>query len=159
MDIGDILRNSVAAKRAEEFKNSPQLSLGELILIFAPILKEQQERVNKGEEEAEVMFDFEYCFPTHLQSWRGVYAELAFGYTFIERGSGGDMKPMKVHEFVALLNSAMGTTFEGYKGGDFLMGKTTPLWVANYGNSGHTAVMGVVNEGYQIIITTQYLSD
>ena len=26
----------------------------------------------------------------------------------------------------------MGATFEGYKGGDFLMGKNTPLWVANY---------------------------
>ena len=31
----------------------------------------------------------------------------------------------------------MGQVFEGYKGGDFMMGALTPLWVAAYGNCGN----------------------
>lgn len=62
-----------------------------------------------------------------LMSYRGYYCDLAF-------------EPSAEVEAVAtLLNRcqfAMGKVFEGYKGGDFQMGETTPLWIAQYGSSG-----------------------
>lgn len=60
-------------------------------------------------------------------SYRGYYSDLAF-----ERGEG-------MREAGALLEecrAAMGRVFEGYKGGDFVMGERTPVWVAEYGCCG-----------------------
>ena len=36
------------------------------------------------------------------------------------------------------------------------MGKTTPIWVANYGNGGKTAVIDVVDNEYEVILITAY---
>jgi hypothetical protein len=33
-----------------------------------------------------------------------------------------------------MLTEAIGKTYTGYKGGEYVMGKVTPVWVANYGN-------------------------
>ena len=60
-------------------------------------------------------------------SYRGYYSDLAF-----KRGEG-------VREAGGLLadcKAAMGEVFEGYKGGSFVMGALTPLWVAPYGCCG-----------------------
>jgi len=60
-------------------------------------------------------------------SYRGYYSDLAF-----ERGEG-------LREAGALLaecRDAMGRMFEGYKGGDYVMGERTPVWVAEYGSTG-----------------------
>lgn len=60
-------------------------------------------------------------------SYRGYYSDLAF-----EPGEG-------MREAGALLEecrAAMGKVFTGYKGGDFVMGKRTPVWVAEYGSTG-----------------------
>lgn len=43
-----------------------------------------------------------------------------------------------------------------WKGGKFVMGKTTPLWVVNAGNSGNTAVVGIIDKEYSIILLTAY---
>lgn len=56
--------------------------------------------------------------------------------------------------FLQMLKGAVGKTFMGYKGGDFVMSRQTPVWVANYGDAGHTAVIGVVDDGYQVILIT-----
>lgn len=37
----------------------------------------------------------------------------------------------------------MGQVFQGYKGGDYVMGALTPLWVSTYGNSSGTKIMAV----------------
>lgn len=62
-----------------------------------------------------------------LMSYRGYYCDLAF-------------EPSDRDEPIAVLlercRAAMGRVFQGYKGGDFLMGETTPLWIAPYGSSG-----------------------
>lgn len=56
-----------------------------------------------------------------------------------------------------MLRSAVGAAFEGYKGGVFTMSRHTPVWVANYGNAGNTAVVGVRDLGYLVIIETAYV--
>ena len=65
-------------------------------------------------------------------SYRGYYSDLAF-----EFDPDNTRTP---HELLVECRAAMGATFEGYKGGDFLMGKTTPLWVASYGNCGERLI-------------------
>jgi hypothetical protein len=39
-------------------------------------------------------------------------------------------------ELLAECEAAMGQVFTGYKGGDYVMGALTPLWVATYGCCG-----------------------
>jgi hypothetical protein len=62
-----------------------------------------------------------------LDSYRGYYADLAF--------SPSD-EPRIVAGLLAECRAAVGETFVGYKGGEFLMGVTTPLWVAPWGECG-----------------------
>jgi len=60
-------------------------------------------------------------------SYRGYYEDLYF-----ERHDG--TRPAA--ELLAECKAAMGQVFTGYKGGDFVMGALTPLWVATYGCCG-----------------------
>jgi hypothetical protein len=59
-------------------------------------------------------------------SYRGYYEQLAF-------------EPVRNTTVGAMLKdaeSAIGRTFEGYKGGDYVMDKYTECWLANYGSTG-----------------------
>lgn len=60
-------------------------------------------------------------------SYRGYYSDLAFKQ---EDGT----RPAA--DLLADCRACMGQSFEGYKGGNFVMGALTPLWVASYGNCG-----------------------
>lgn len=82
--------------------------------------------------------------PSHPHSYRGYYSDLAF-----EKHSG----ETTVGEFVDQVKSSVGKTFEGYKGGHFLMTDTTPLWAASYGSTGE-AIIDLVNiNGVAILVT------
>lgn len=110
--------NAMKAKRADDMLTSPQLTLGELILKLEAI----------KDKKLPVVFDDRKYHPVSVSSWRGSYCELA-----IEYGPTG--KSLSVKEFLKILKNTIGKIFVGYKGGDFLMGRTTPVWVANYGES------------------------
>lgn len=56
-------------------------------------------------------------------SYRGSYDELAFE----------PVKNTTVGEMLVHARSALGKTFEGYKGGDYTMSEYTPCWIAEYG--------------------------
>lgn len=144
-DLQSIINNQMVARRAKEMSTSEQLTLGELILKLEAI----------EDKSLPIVFDNGEYKPTTFNSWRGSYDELAISYDPEETGSYNsdeieeqfdDMtfykqKEIKlsniptVKEFLSLAKECMGKTFTGYKGGDFLMGKTTPIWVANYGDS------------------------
>jgi hypothetical protein len=64
---------------------------------------------------------------TSPHSFRGYYSDLAF-----EKGDG----LRKASELLSDCRSAMGEVFHGYKGGEFVMGAKTPVWVAKYGLCG-----------------------
>ena len=70
-------------------------------------------------------------------SYRGYYCDLAF-----ERGSNR----IAASDALALCKSAMGEVFQGYKGGDFQMGRNTPVWLANYGCCGEK-IMDIRDDG------------
>jgi len=135
MDLQTYLNNATAT--------SNQLTLGELISKLEPFVKKQ------GEDEATVRYDFEYLFPNDIDSWRGSYSELALNFAT-------EGEAMKASNFLKMLEDCIGRKFIGYKGGKFTMNKNTPIWVANYGNSGNTAVIDVVDNNYCIILITGY---
>ena len=64
-------------------------------------------------------------------SYRGYYEDIAFEPTG---------KAMNVCEMIAICKSAIGKTFEGWKGGSFEMDETTPVWIAERGESGRKLV-------------------
>lgn len=60
-------------------------------------------------------------------SYRGYYEDLAFAPNADTR---------TVADLLAHCRRCMGHVFEGYKGGEFVMGANTALWIAEYGDSG-----------------------
>jgi len=60
-------------------------------------------------------------------SYRGYYEDIAFRHKEGTRPAA---------DLLADCRAAMGQVFEGYKGGDFVMGALTPVWVADYGCCG-----------------------
>lgn len=147
IDIQTYVRNAVAASRAKSLAESDQLTLGELILKIKPIVIKQAAIIEIYKHEAQVVYDFEHLFPTAIDSWRGSYSELALDFK-------AEGESMKITDFLAMLESTVGKEFTGYKGGEFIMSRQTPVWVANYGNSGNTAVIDVVDNEYEVILIT-----
>lgn len=87
-----------------------QMTLGKLITALEAMPKETQ-----------------VANMRRAHSYRGYYSDLAF-----EREPG----TREAGELLTECRNAMGRVFEGYKGGDFVMGETTPVWVADYGRCG-----------------------
>lgn len=56
-------------------------------------------------------------------SYRGDYSELAFE----------PVPRIRIGDMLAAARTALGATFEGYKGGDYLMTEHTSCWIARYG--------------------------
>lgn len=72
--------------------------------------------------------------PGLFHSWRGVYAHLAI-----------DLQPetITVGELLERASAAKGETFEGYKGGEYVMDGDTPVWCSEYGRSQSIAIVGI----------------
>lgn len=101
--------NGMSAQLQRE-RAETQLTLGKLIAALEAMLE--------GADVANLH---------SADSYRGYYSDLYF-----ERGEG--TRPAA--ELLADCKAAMGQVFEGYKGGDFVMGALTPLWIATYGCCG-----------------------
>lgn len=85
--------------------------------------------------------------PGKVDSYRGYYADLAFE---------PQLEPVTAGEVLADLKAALGATFQGYKGGDFLMGEDTPLWVSAYGAASGMAVLSIAMiDGRAVFMTKQ----
>lgn len=70
-------------------------------------------------------------------SYRGYYHDLAF-----EKCAN----KVKAGDLLAVCRGAMGEVFEGYKGGEYVMGALTPLWIADYGCCGKKLI-GIGDDG------------
>ena len=143
------LNTLLMVQRQEQMRTSIQLTLGQLI--------EQLEKAGTINDETGkpkgVVFDFGNTYPTTLDSWRGSYAELALGYSELWPN---DTKVNAV-QLLEDCKQAIGRTYKGYKGGHFKMNKNTPIWVANYGHSSNTGIVGVMDCRYRLIILTAYM--
>lgn len=96
--------------------------------------------------DAEVVMD---CgtVPVGLASWRGVYAELTLD-------SRTDAEAITVKELLRDATEAVGTTFQGYKGGAFTMDRSTPVWADEWGEYRGRMLLGVVASGDKIVLKT-----
>lgn len=147
MDIQNMISNMVKVERAESMRTSEQITLGELIIKLE--LMPATYKSGEKDEPRCVRFEFGNLSPTHLMSWRGSYSELAIGYS--------DDSEKTHKEFLDELRGMVGKTLTGYKGGDFVMGKNTPVWIANYGNSGETAIVDVRQDDYYTNLITKQI--
>lgn len=105
-------------------------------------------------QDEEVYFDFCRRFPVGLHSYRGYYDQLALSHAS-HYDDLGDPKPLTVAALVKILRAAIGQTFQGWKGGDFVMGRDTQVWVDNAGEATGTGISGVIRGSLAVIITTR----
>ena len=108
------------------------------------------EALEKRPQDQRISFDFCGLSPEKLQSYRGFYDDLALPFDVA-------YPSVKVSDMLANARAAIGRTFEGYKGGDYLMDADTLLWVSPYGESHSTAVVGVTGNDYETIIETAWM--
>src|ERR1044072_2340918 len=97
-----------------------------------------------------VTFDFVGMTPTTIDSYRGDYSHLALGFKAEHDES------MTVAALLTLLKSSIGKVFHGYKGGEYKASEDTPVWVANYGESGSTAIVGLCDCSWKTVIKTEF---
>lgn len=97
----------------------------------------QLDKLNEPDEK--VYFDFGRMYPTEINSYRGYYEDLAIGYTEDYRKN----EPQSVAEFLNQLNACLGRSFQGYKGGTYVAGEDSAIWVANWGDTTDTIITEV----------------
>ena len=119
---------------------TPTLTLGGLIVLL-----EQRDPTEP------VVFDFCGMQPTRLGSYRGDYSELALGHA-PSSPNGPTVSPL-----LAILRSAIGETFTGWKGGSYRMHAGTHLWVDNPGEASGTSIVGVADDDITTVLLTGYV--
>lgn len=105
-DILQAMFNRMSANWFAE-RSRTQMTLGKLIDVLEGM--DRTTPVNLG----------------HPHSYRGYYSDL--GLTVCDA---------TVQDLLNELRSAMGRTFDGYKGGEYVMHENTPVWVASWGSTG-----------------------
>ena len=80
-----------------------------------------------GETPVTLKYNHEEGLWGDLDSYRGYYSELAV--------DSGDTE-VDVAYVIKHLEGAIGTTFEGYKGGEYMMSGNSDLYWADYGSLG-----------------------
>ena len=109
-DMGlQALVNGLSAGWQKE-RAKTQMTLGKLIAVLESL---------PTDTPVANLFDFD--------SYRGYYEDLALSLGEGTRQAG---------ELLTDCRECMGEVFCGYKGGEYMMGATTPLWVADYGRCG-----------------------
>lgn len=97
--------------------------------------------------EAPVYFDFCDLVPDGIESYRGYYDQLAIGWKEAREAP-------TVADVLAMLRGAVGKTFMGYKGGDFLMDEDTEVWVDNSGRATGTIITHVEDDDWCVYLRT-----
>lgn len=105
--------------------------------------------LNHCKPEATVAFDFCYLSPTTLNSYRGWYDHLAVAW------APGSHHPWPtVDQFRTGLRAAVGATFTGWKGGEYVMRAQTPLWVDAYGDASGTGIIAIEDSDGTVTLVT-----
>ncbi len=97
-------------KQIQRERAESQMTLGKLIKVL--------EAMPKGALVANL------CDP---RSYRGYYDDLAFDH---EKGKRPAVELLKE------CKKTVGKVLSGYKGGDYVMDESTPIWIAGYGECG-----------------------
>ena len=133
------MMNGVMAEWAKE-RSGKMFTLGKLINVL--------EETNPS---FSVVFDFDKTLsPGSFMSYRGYYVDLAIDTSHLKK---------TVREFLEQAKNCMGREFYGYKGGDYLMGEKTPLWVSEYGEASEIGVSELIQVDNKLVISTKTFKD
>ena len=97
-------------KQMQRERAESQMTLGKLITVLEAMPKDSMVA--------------NLCDP---RSYRGYYIDLAFDH---EKGKRPAVELLKE------CKETVGKVFSGYKGGDYVMDESTPIWIAGYGECG-----------------------
>ena len=119
------------------------MSLGEMI--------DELEKVR--DKDACVVFDWCDMEPSEFRSYRGYYEHLVIV-------PAGSIMDNTVKSFLNKCKDCVGKTFTGYKGGDFRMGRKTPVWIGYPSRATGYGVEAVEEDTYgRIILKTRKYVD
>lgn len=108
-----------------------------------------------------VKFNFCNCRPTTINSWRGVYAEPALGWT--PTGYSAPDSETKhyitVQELIVELERGTSGVYSGWKGGDYYYYDHSPLHIDNPGDCTRTEIASVEEKQFSVIIHTKKSDD
>ena len=132
MDLQNLIDTISNVTRAERSKY--HLTLGGLIKALEGVAPPTRVLIDRG------------FSPSVPHSYRGYYEDLAFEVS---------AENMTAGEFLNILKEqVLEKTFTGYKGGDFVMGERTPLWISERGEASAIGIMGAVMfEGALTLLT------
>lgn len=105
------------------------------------------EALEKVPATADVMFD-DGTSVGRLTSWRGVYAQLSID---THRG-----EPFTAIELLKDARDADGGTFTGWKGGDYTMDLSTPVWADEEGTCPGRIPLAVDEIDGRVVVRTGY---
>lgn len=88
--------------------------------------------------------------PSGFMSYRGFYDRLAIG-------DGGTLDT--VAKILANAREALGATFTGYKGGEYVMSEHTSVYAANYGESTGDQLVAVERRGEEVALVVAHAED
>ena len=91
---------------------------------------------------------YDGTFPGDEISYRGYYCDLAFEPTSESKTVG---------QLLQQCQKALGATYEGYKGGDYVMNEKTPLWKDSYGQCENIGIIAIVPNGDNWTLVTKEL--
>lgn len=131
--IVDAMSSSMASARQDY-----HLTLGRLIETLAATRPDKEVFIDQG------------GYPGALGSYRGYYEDLAFSK---------QPDPISAAELLDRCMEAMGTVFEGYKGGDYTAHDKAALWLSDYGTASGVAIMGADDCPDAVILKTKSVYD
>lgn len=130
----DLIMQAVSGQVARESQAAGQLTLGHFIDLLTLLPQEVECRFDVGGA------------PAYSHSYRGFYEQLAFD---------AHSATATVADVLKEARSAVGRIMEGYKGGEYRMGRGTWVWCAEYGCSGRRIVGLDMIEGVAIVNTAE----
>lgn len=111
----------------------------------------------RAEPGATVQFDFCYTSPTTVHSYRGWYDHLAIGWEVADTPKhAGTYWPL-ASDIKDRIADAIGREFQGYKGGEYVMRRDTPIWVDNHRDASSTGIVEIECNGSSVIIHTKHM--
>lgn len=86
-------------------------------------------------------------WPEEFCSWRGDYSQITLARL-------GSLSPNTVSWWIKHALRSIGSTFFGYKGGEFVMSATTEIWADDYGCTHGNKLIGVRVQNEKLILVT-----
>lgn len=116
------------SRQKQELRKKEMFTLGDLI-----------NELEKFPKEWKVYIKPFHLIPQNFTSYRGYYSDLCLTYTTRDESK----ERTTVGSLLAMAKEVDGKELLGYKGGEFLMNKETPIWVSDSDFSTGVAIASV----------------